>query len=91
MKYYVKDEPDIVINAHTAISAAIKLIRRIVRNRKIKNVLEYNKNENLVLSDINKKDYYYIFTIKKNTENKMTCKYYTFDYKIELYKKMSEK
>ncbi len=91
MKFYVKNNLNIVVNAHTAINAAIKIIRRIIRNKKSMNTFKYDLNEEITICNSENKEFHYIFIIKQNTDSKLKCKYYFFDYKIELFKKLAIK
>ncbi len=91
MKFYVKGNPSVVVKAHTAINATIKIIRRIIRNKKIMNTFKYNLNEEIIICNSDNKEFHYIFVIRENTEKKIENKYYYFDYKIELFKKLAIK
>lgn len=90
MNFYLKDNEQIVIKSNVAVNAAIKLIRKIVRNQKSKGAPYIDTKEDFTLVDQNGNEFEYFYRIIEN-HDMPTNEYYHFDYKINIYKKLSIK
>lgn len=91
MKFYLKENPTITVKADKAVTAATKLIRKMVRALKNSNEDYIGRKDDLTLVDAGGNEYEYIFKIIVN-ETMPTCdEYYHFNYKIDIYKKLALK
>lgn len=90
MKYYLKENKNVFVKSNVAVNGVIKLIRKIVRRMKEAKTNHIGVKDELVIVDERGNEHFYIYKIERNT-NRTKNDFYSFDYEINLFKKLTVK